>query len=126
MTHQTLPAPDKSLVTGMARGDAGALRELIRRHGHTVYALAYGILVDTADAEEVVAETFDYAWRTAARFVEAASDSVSTWLTGIARSRARGLLLARGVAGVTRSPTGAGGTAFLMEALWFANFSDSR
>ncbi len=95
MKSQTLPAPDRSLVTGMAKGDANALRELIRRHGHTVYALAYGILVDTADAEEVVAETFEYAWRTAARFVATASDSVFSWLKTIARSRARGLVLAR-------------------------------
>jgi RNA polymerase sigma-70 factor (ECF subfamily) len=95
MQSKALPAPDWTLVTSMAQGDPAALRELVRRHGQTLYALAYGILVDTADAEEVVAETFQYAWRTAARFAATASGSVFRWLTGIARSRARGLVLAR-------------------------------
>jgi len=79
----------------MASGDARALRELMRRHGASVYALAYGILVDTADADDVVAETFEYAWRTATRFIERASGSVFNWLTTIARSRAHGSLQAR-------------------------------
>ena len=70
MTHGTAPAPDRSLVAGMAQGEQAALRELARRHGPSVYALAYAILVDGADADEVVAETFEYAWRTAAQFFE--------------------------------------------------------
>src|SRR5437899_1382617 len=67
----------------------------MRRHGRTVYALAYSILVDPGEADDVVGETFEQARRAAARFLERASGSVFTWLTEIARSRARGLLLAR-------------------------------
>lgn len=96
MRYETPPAPDRSLVTGMASGDAEALRELTRRHGASMYALAYGILVDPGDADDVAAETFEYAWRTAAQFIECASGTVFSWLTTIARSRARGLLEARG------------------------------
>ncbi len=95
MRDETPPAPDRSLVLGMASGDAHALRELVRRHGASVYALAYGILVDAADADDVVAETFEYAWRTATRFIERSSGSVFNWLITIARSRARGLRQAR-------------------------------
>jgi len=58
-------------------------------------ALAYGMLVDPGDAEEVVSETFAHLWRTAARFVATTNQSVSACLKEIARSRARGLLLAR-------------------------------
>jgi RNA polymerase sigma-70 factor (ECF subfamily) len=79
----------------MMRGDVAALRALYQRHGTTVYALAYGMLVDSTGAEEVVAETFAYAWEAAARWVGTANQSVSGWLKDIARSRARGLLLAR-------------------------------
>ena len=43
----------------------------------------------------MVAETFEYAWRTATRFIERASGSVFNWLTTIARSRAHGSLQAR-------------------------------
>src|SRR5205814_9200444 len=58
-------------------------------------SLAYGMLVDPGDAEEVVSETFAHLWRTAARFVATTNQSVSACLKEIARSRARGLLLAR-------------------------------
>jgi len=38
---------------------------LYQRHGTSIYALAYGMLVDPGDAEEVVAETFAHLWRSA-------------------------------------------------------------
>jgi len=95
MSSKARLAPDRSVVTEIAQGDIEALGELMRRHGRTVYALAYGILVDRGEADDVVAETFEQARRAAARFLERASGSVLTWLTEIARSRARGLLLAR-------------------------------
>jgi len=88
-------APDRSLVTEIAQGDIEALAELVRRHGRTMYAVAYSILVDRGEADDVVAETFEQVRRAAARFLERASGSVFTWLTEIARSRAHGLLLAR-------------------------------
>jgi RNA polymerase sigma-70 factor (ECF subfamily) len=94
MYHNTLVA-DRRLLDDMARGSAEALRTLYRRHGNTVYALAYGIVVDPADANEVVAETFLYAWEAAAGFVPTARQSVCGWLCDIARSRAWGLQLAR-------------------------------
>ncbi|HYK83030.1 MAG TPA: sigma factor [Gemmatimonadales bacterium] len=95
MSGHPPPAADQSLVARIARGDADALSELQQRHGGSVYALAYGMLVDAAEADEVVAETFAYAWQRAAQFLDAASGSVFAWLTGIARSRARAVLQAR-------------------------------
>jgi len=95
MSSKAPLAPDRSVVTEIAQGDIEALGELMRRHGRTVYALAYSILVDPGEADDVVAETFEQARRAAARFLERASGSVFTWLTEIARSLARGLLLAR-------------------------------
>ena len=79
----------------VARGEADALRALYRRHGSSIYALAYGMLVEPGDAEEVVAETFAHVWRAAARFLATTNQSVSACIKEIARSRARGLLLAR-------------------------------
>jgi len=94
MRYNTTVVADRHLLEGMARGDAEALRALHDRHSTTVYALAYAILVDPRDAEEVVAETFAHVWRAAARFIRM-KESVSAWLKDMARSRARGLLLAR-------------------------------
>ncbi len=95
MPYDTTLVADGYLLDGVARGEAKALRALYQRHGTSVYALAYGMLVDPGDAEEVVAETFAYLWCTAARSFATENRSVSTWLKDVARSRARGLLLAR-------------------------------
>ena len=59
-----------------------------------LYAVAYRIVGQRADAEEVVLEAFAQAWRDAPRF-EAGRGSVAGWLTMIARSRALDLVRAR-------------------------------
>lgn len=95
MPYDTTLVADRHLLDGVARGEADALRALYQRHGTSIYALAYGMLIDPGDAEEVVAETFAHLWTTAARFVTTTNQSVAACLKEIARSRARGLLLAR-------------------------------
>jgi DNA-directed RNA polymerase specialized sigma24 family protein len=116
MSHHTPLEADRHLVGAMAQGDAEALRTLHERHGRTVYALAYGILVDPTDAEEVVSETFAYVWQAARRWVETADQPVSGWLKEIARSRARGLLLAREWPG-RLVPVRAQGAYFMLEEI---------
>jgi RNA polymerase sigma-70 factor (ECF subfamily) len=71
------------------------MTDLYDRYGAVVYAVAYRIVGQRPDAEEVVVETLAQAWRDAARF-EAARGSVAAWLTMIARSRALDLVRARG------------------------------
>jgi RNA polymerase sigma-70 factor (ECF subfamily) len=71
----------------MKRGDERAVQALVDRHGDALYALAYSILQDGADAEEVTADAFHQAWRRAASF-EPARASVIAWLAVITRSRA--------------------------------------
>jgi RNA polymerase sigma-70 factor (ECF subfamily) len=95
MPHPNRSVPDLTLLGWVASGDAAALRELVQRHGSSVYALAYGIVIDPGEADEVVAETFAYVWLSAGRFVETAHASVATWLGDVARSRARAVLLSR-------------------------------
>lgn len=95
MPHNTTLVADRHLLDGVARGEADALRALYQRYGTSLYALAYGMLSDSGDAEEVVSETFAHLGRTAARFVATTNQSVSDCLKEIARSHARGLLLAR-------------------------------
>ena len=95
MPYDTTLVADRHLLDAVARGDLDALRALYERHGTSLYALAYGMLVDPGDAEEVVTETFAHLWRTAARLVARANQSVAACLKEIARSQARGLLLAR-------------------------------
>ncbi|PYP53251.1 MAG: hypothetical protein DMD45_01875 [Gemmatimonadetes bacterium] len=99
MPHHNRSVPDRTLLGWVASGDTASLRELKQRHGSSVYALAYGIVIDPGEADEVVAETFAYVWLSAARFIETANTSVATWLGEITRSRARAVLLSREWAG---------------------------
>ena len=86
MDPHTSPTPDAVLVARMAQGDLRAVQRLCQRYGSALYALAYNVLVDPDRATEVVADTFQRAWRTGAAF-DAAQSTVLDWLTGIARSR---------------------------------------
>ncbi len=115
MPYDTTLVADRHLLNAVARGDADALRALYERHGTSLYALAYGMLVDPGDAEEVVAETFAHLWRTAARFVARANQSVSACLKEITRSRARGLLLAREWPGRLSRPASPGAQITIIE-----------
>lgn len=86
-TATDAPSSDLDLVGRMARGDESAIAALYDRYGAVLYAVAFRIVGQKADAEEVVMEAFAQAWRDASRF-EAARGSVAAWLTMISRSRA--------------------------------------
>jgi len=88
------PTADGELVARAAAGDERAIGQLYDRYGAVLYAVAYRISRQRADAEEVVLEAFAQAWREAPRF-EAGRGSVAGWLTTIARSRALDLVRAR-------------------------------
>lgn len=89
------PAPDWALVARIMNADERALGELYDRHGRATYALALAIVGERADAEEVVADAFGQAWRTAAQF-DPSRGSVGAWLATITRTRALDLVRARG------------------------------
>lgn len=85
---------DRDLVARAAAGEERAIAGLYDRYGQVLYAVAYRIVGERADAEEVVLDAFAQAWREAPRF-EASRGSVAGWLTMIARSRALDLVRAR-------------------------------
>jgi RNA polymerase sigma-70 factor (ECF subfamily) len=80
--------PDAALVDRMARHDATALVELERRHGPSLYALVYSILMDADRAERVVAEVFEQVWHAATLLTKRHRGAYS-WLQQAARERAR-------------------------------------
>ena len=83
-TAETLS--DSQLVRAMATGDAEALRSLSARYARALTALAYRILRDESDAEEVAADVLWQAWREAGAF-QLSRGSVAAWLMMIGRSR---------------------------------------
>jgi RNA polymerase sigma-70 factor (ECF subfamily) len=99
----------------MADGDESALAMLYDRWVERVHTVAFWILKDSDEAEDVVEETFWQAWRTAARY-DGTRSAASTWLVMIARSRALDRLRAeRRRSDWTTSPATAG--ALLDEAV---------
>lgn len=71
--------PDTGLVARMAAGDARALRLLMDRHICRVHAVAFRMLGNRADAEDVAQEAFIKAWGQAGRW-QGGRARFSTWL----------------------------------------------
>lgn len=75
------------LVRAMARGEHDALGQLYDATSPLVHGVVCRILRNAADAEEVTADVFVRAWRTASTY-DAGRGSVEAWLVVMARCRA--------------------------------------
>jgi RNA polymerase sigma-70 factor (ECF subfamily) len=80
-------AEDLEAIRRVARGDADALAFLYDRHSRIIYSLAFRIVGDPPEAEEIVQDVFAQAWRQAERY-DTSRGVVVAWLLMIARSRA--------------------------------------
>ena len=85
---------DRVLLRRIADGDESALAALYDGWSERVHTIAFWILKDPDEAEDIVEETFWQAWRTASRY-DSRRGAGSTWLIMIARSRALDRLRAR-------------------------------
>lgn len=92
---------DAVLMNRLALRDSTALVELERRHRASLYAQAYGVLMDATLAERVVRDSFSQLWFAAVRY----SGSRSAWnlLRDIARELARAELALRAAPTYRRS-----------------------
>ena len=80
-------AADRDAMRRVARGDADSLAFLYDRHSRIIYSLAFRIVGDPPEAEEIVQDVFAQAWRQAERY-DTSRGVVVAWLLMIARSRA--------------------------------------
>lgn len=78
---------DAALVNSFKGGDEGAFDEIIARHRERMYSVAFSIVRDRADAEEIAQDTFIRAYRGLEGFRGDAA--LSTWLYQIALNLAR-------------------------------------
>jgi RNA polymerase sigma factor (sigma-70 family) len=76
-----------ALIERMRGGQERALEELYEATVGKLYALAAAILRSAEDAEEIVCETYAYAWANAGRF-DASRANALGWLLMLCRSRA--------------------------------------
>jgi len=80
------PGADLSLTARFRDRDPDAIREVYRRHGKTVYGIAYRTLGNRVLAEEATQHAFLQAWRASAT-VDPARD-LGPWLFTIAKRAA--------------------------------------
>lgn len=87
---QTPIAPDETerLIARCLAGEEVAYIALYNQFAGMVYRLAYGLLQNREDAEEVLQDSFEYAFRSLAQF-DGRKSAFKTWLYRIAVSRCR-------------------------------------
>jgi RNA polymerase sigma-70 factor (ECF subfamily) len=79
-SEEALHVPDDAeLLRQIGRGDENAFRELVNRHSRYLYGIAFSLTQNTADAEDVVQETFVAVLKS--KFRE--ESSARTWLVQI-------------------------------------------
>ena len=80
---------DRDVYRAAIQGDRDAFEMIIRASSRTLFAIAYGVLQNQADAEDAVQDTFIKAWK--ARWRVRDPEKFPAWLATIARHRARDL-----------------------------------
>lgn len=85
---------DRALVARAAGGSEAAFRSLYRAYVRPVYWVAFGLVGDAADAEDVTQETFVVAWRRIAS-LRLEGESLLPWLATVCRLQAQNRLRAR-------------------------------
>ena len=80
-----MPDPDLDLLAGLARGEEAALRALMDRRLATVHRLAFRLLGDAHEAEDVAQEAFLKLWHAAPTWKPGRA-RLSTWLCRVAKN----------------------------------------
>ena len=81
-----MDASEKELIEAALNGDSDCFEMLIRTHSRVLFAVAFAVLQDRDEAEDVVQETFVRAWRKRGTLRE--PGKFPAWLTAMARNRA--------------------------------------
>ena len=81
-----MDASEREQYQAAIHGDREAFEMIIRMHSRTLFAIAYGILQNREEAEDVVQDTLVKAWKTRRRVRD--PEKFPAWLAAIARHRA--------------------------------------
>ena len=109
-TGPTDRARDRELLARVARGDVAALRTLYDQHAPRAITIAYRILRNREEAEDVVQETFLEVWRRAPSSIPAAAAPSPGWSPSRAAAPstacARGRIAGRTIASASEDADG--------------------
>jgi RNA polymerase sigma-70 factor (ECF subfamily) len=78
---------EHAIYRAAIQGDREAFETVIRSTSRNLFAIAYGVLQNREEAEDVVQDTFVKAWKSRWRVRDSAK--LPAWLSTIARHRAR-------------------------------------
>jgi RNA polymerase sigma-70 factor (ECF subfamily) len=92
-TPFTDPGDEAARVLEAQRGSQAAFAEIVRGYQRAVYRVAYGVLRNATDADDITQETFLKAWRALARF--RVGEPLYPWLARIAVNSAFTMLRVR-------------------------------
>jgi RNA polymerase sigma-70 factor, ECF subfamily len=81
-----MDASEREQYQAAIHGDREAFEMIIRTHSRTLFAIAYGILQNREEAEDVVQDSLIKAWKT--RWRVRKPEKFPAWLATIARHRA--------------------------------------
>src|SRR5438874_12649278 len=84
-----MDAPEHAIFRAAIQGDREAFEMVIRSTSRNLFAIAYGVLQNREEAEDVVQDTFVKAWKSRWRIRDCTK--LPAWLSTIARHRARDL-----------------------------------
>ena len=84
-----MDSAEHAIYRAAIHGDRDAFEVVIRSTSRNLFAIAYGILQNREEAEDVVQDTFVKAWKSRWRVRDSAK--LPAWLGTIARHRARDL-----------------------------------
>jgi RNA polymerase sigma-70 factor (ECF subfamily) len=88
-----MDSTDREIYRAAIQGDRDAFETIIRASSRGLFAVAYGVLQDRSEAEDVVQDTFVKAWKSRWRVRD--PEKFPAWLATIARNRARDLARSR-------------------------------
>jgi RNA polymerase sigma-70 factor, ECF subfamily len=88
-----MDASEREQYRAAIHGDREAFEMIVRTHSRTLFAIAYGILQNREEAEDVVQDALVKAWKTRWRVRD--PEKFPAWLATIARHRAHDIFRRR-------------------------------
>jgi RNA polymerase sigma-70 factor (ECF subfamily) len=85
MTAACAADPDEELISAVSKGDQLAYTRLVNRHADAVFSYLVRMTRSSADAEDLLQETFFRVWRKAGSY-QSGRVRVSTWIHRIAHN----------------------------------------